>query len=131
MGVVYLKDKPEADSFSYAYVEDAEGKIVRVTIDVIKKMLGLVDPIETEITLLSDHWTISNSGAYYTQPVVIEGITKNSKVELLATPDQMIRLMNDELTLFMGNDNGTIMAYCVNGTPSEDMSFEVRVSEVM
>lgn len=131
MGVIYLKDKPEVESFSYAYVEDAEGKLVRVALENMKKVLGLLDPIETEITLLADGWTLSENGAYYMQPVNIEGTTKNSRVELLATPDQIIQLMIEELTLFIGNKNGNIVAHCVNGTPSEDMTFEIKITEVV
>ena len=131
MGVIYLKDKPEVESFSYAYVEDAEGKLVKVALENMKKVLGLLDPIETEIRLLADGWTLSENGAYYTQPVSIEGTTKNSRVELLATPDQIVQLMSEELTLFIGNASGNIMAYCVNGTPSGDMTFEIKITEVV
>lgn len=131
MGVVYLKDKPEAKSFSYAYVEDAEGKLVRVATEDMKQVLGLVDPIDTEITVLATNWTLSENGAYYEQPITLEGITANSKIELKATPEQIIRLMHDELTLFIGNDNGVVRAYCVNGTPSDDMTFEIRITEVL
>ncbi len=131
MGVIYLKDKPEAESFSYAYVEDAEGKLVRVAIENMKKVLGLVEPFDAEVTLLAANWTLSENGAYYIQPVTIEGTTENSRVELQAAPDQIIRLMNDELTLFMGNEKGVITAYCVNGTPTFDMTFDVRITEVL
>lgn len=131
MGVIYLKDKPEVDTFSYAYVEDVEGNFRRVTLENMRKALGLLDPIETEITLLAANWVLCDTGAYYTQPVTIEGTTENSRVELLATPDQIVRLMNDELTLFIGNANGTITAYCVGGTPSDDITFEIRVTEVV
>lgn len=131
MGVIYLKDKPETESFSYAYVEDVEGKLVRVSISNMKKVLGLVEPFDAEVTLLADNWTLSENGAYYIQPVTIEGTTENSRVELQATPDQIIRLMNDELTLFIGNEKGVIIAYCVNGTPTFDMTFDVRITEVL
>lgn len=131
MAVIYLKDKPEAESFSYAYVEDAEGKLVRVAINNIKKVLGLVEPFDAEVTLLASNWTLSENGAYYMQPVTIEGTTENSRVELQATPDQIIQLMNDELTLFIGNEKGVITAYCVNGTPTFDMTFDVRITEVL
>ena len=131
MGVVYLKDKPEAESFSYAYVEDAEGKLVRVATANLKKVLGLIEPIDMEIKLLADSWTLSENGTYYIQPVTIEGITVNSRVELKATPEQIIELRNDELALFIGNENGTVAAYCMHGTPSEDMTFEVRITEVL
>lgn len=129
MGVIYLKDKPEVESFSYAYVEDAEGKLVRVALESMKKVLGLLDPIETEITLLADGWTLSENGAYYIQPVSIEGLTRKSVVDLRPTPEQTIKLINDELILFIGNDNGNAIAHCTNGVPSEDLTFEVRIEE--
>lgn len=129
MGVIYLKDKPETESFSYAYVEDSEGKLVRVATNNMKKVLGLVEPFDAEITLLAANWTLSENGAYYMQPVTIEGTTENSRVGLQATPDQIIQLMNDELTLFIGNEKGVIAAYCVNGTPAFDMTFDVRITE--
>ena len=129
MGVIYLKDKPEVESFSYAYVEDAEGALRRVAIDKMKLALGIIEPFDANITLLADNWVLSENGKYYTQFVTIDGTTAKSVVELRPTPEQAIDLMNDELTLFMGNDNGTIIAHCVNGTPSEDLTFEVRIRE--
>lgn len=129
MGVIYLNNKPETESFSYAYVETEEGAFVRVSKENMKKALGLVDPIDTEITLLADKWALSDDGMYYTQIVTIEGTTANSAIKLRPTPSQTIQLMNDELTLFMGNDNGVITAHCVNGTPSEDMTIEIRITE--
>jgi hypothetical protein len=130
MGIVYLKDKPESESFSYAYVEDADGNLVRVSKDKLKKELGIVDPFNAKITLLRDEWTIDEDSKYYFQPVILDEITLYSRVELLATPKQIVQLMNEEITLFLGNDEGTIYAYCVNGIPSADMSFDVRVTEV-
>lgn len=132
MGIFYLKDKPEADSFSYAYVETAEGSFIRVSKENMKKALGLIAPIDTEITLLASNWALCDTGAYYTQLVTLEEgitITANSKVELRPTPDQVVQLMHDELALFISNDNGVVTAYCVNGTPSENLTYEVRIKE--
>lgn len=131
MAVIYLKDKPEAESFSYAYVEDADGKLVRVAIDNMKKALGLVEPVDASITLLADNWTLTDDGTYYTQAVTVEGVTEYSRVELQATPNQITSLMNDEIALFIGNESGTITAYCINGTPSMDMTFDIRITEVV
>ena len=131
MGLIYMKDNPEAESFSYAYGEDSEGNLVRVARSNFRKALGIFDPIETEITLLANEWVLCDAGTYYTQPVTIEGTTRNSRVELLATPEQLVQIRNDELALFIGNNEGAIAAYCMNGTPSEDLTFEVRVTEVV
>lgn len=40
MGVAYMKDKPTSDSFVYAYVEDASGNLVKVSLDTLKDKLG-------------------------------------------------------------------------------------------
>lgn len=130
MGLVYMKDKPEAESFQYAYVEDADGNLVRVAVENMKATLGIVDPMDVKITLDADGWVLSADAAYYTQELTIDGATVNSKVELQPTIDQLVQLMNDEITIFIGNEDGVITAYSVNGKPSEDMTFDARITEV-
>lgn len=131
MGLVYLKDKPEAVSFSYAYVETDDGTLVKVSRENMRKALGIIPPIDASLTLSPDMWELSENGIYHTQTVSIEGITKNSKVELLPTPDQIIRLMNDELTIFVGNENGVVTVYSVNGIPKDSITFDIRITEVV
>lgn len=131
MGVKYMKDKPETDSFAYAYVEDSDGRLVRIAKEKMKEVLGIVDPVDTEISLFANGWTLSEDSTHHTQSVVMENITANSKVELMPTPQQVIQLFSDETTIFIGNADGTIIAYAVNGVPSVDMTFRVRITEVV
>lgn len=42
MGTVSIHSKPESDNFKYAFVEDAEGKLVKVSLDNIKKLLNYI-----------------------------------------------------------------------------------------
>lgn len=131
MGLVYFKDKPESDSFTYAYVETEDGMLVRVSIANMRKALGITPPVDTTLTLSPDLWVLDDSGIYYTQTLTIDDITKNSKVELLPTPEQIVQLMNDELTIFVGNENGIVTAYCINGVPKDSITFEIRITEVV
>lgn len=131
MGVVYLKDKPEAESFIYAYMEDADGNLVRISIENIKKVLRINTSNDTEITLTMAGWTLSEDGSCYTQEIKIMDSTENSRVDLQPTPAQIIQLMNDEVSIFVANDNGVILAYSINGIPSTDMTFKVIITEVM
>lgn len=51
MGIVYMKDKPETESYSYVYVEDSEGNFKRVSKENMKKLLGYVSNSELKETL--------------------------------------------------------------------------------
>lgn len=42
MGTVNIHSKPEAESFRYAFTEDADGKLVKVSFDNIKKLLNYI-----------------------------------------------------------------------------------------
>ena len=130
MGLIYLKDNPEAESFSYAYVEDATGALVRIPIEKIKALFGLAYT-DIEITLLANSWVASDDASYFTQELTIDDSTAKTKVDLQATAAQIIQLMNEEISMFVANDEGVITVYAVNGSPSTDMTFKVRVTEVL
>lgn len=42
MGTININNKPEGESFKYAYMEDAEGKLVRISLDNIKRILDYI-----------------------------------------------------------------------------------------
>lgn len=48
MEVVYMKDKPEAESFAYTYVEDSNGALVRVSLENLKKLLNFITSSEMD-----------------------------------------------------------------------------------
>lgn len=131
MGLIYAKNKPEADSFSYAYVETADGSFVRIAVDNIKKVLGINTSTETTVTLLAANWVSSSDGTYFTQALTIENSTTKSRIDLEPTPAQYIKLMQDEASVFIANDNGVITAYSMNAIPSTDMTFKAKVTEVL
>lgn len=128
MADIYLNSKPEAESFTYAYVENEEGKVVKITVDNMKMLLG-VGYIDGEITISSTGWTVSDDGTYYTQVIAVPNASTNSRVDLNPSPTQIIQLMNEEVSMFISNDNGTFTAYAINNKPSIDMTISVRISE--
>lgn len=131
MAEVYMKDKPEADSFSYAYVEDVEGKLVRISVEKMREVLGITKASFTaEITLKADGWILSEDGSYHTQGVIIDGIGINSKIDMQATPQQIIELMNEEVSLMIINDDADVVVYAIGGIPATDLTFDVLVTEV-
>lgn len=131
MAEVYMKDKPEAESFAYAYVEDSAGKLVRISLANLKEVIRLSEaPISVNLDLLEASWVASSDGTYYTQSPTIEAGTANSKVDLNPTPEQIIELMLAEITIFIANNNGVFTAYAVNGKPANDMTIEAIITEV-
>lgn len=128
MADIYLNRKPVTNAFTYAYVEDADGKLMRIALDDMKVLLG-VGYIDGTITVLTDNWTASADGTYYTQELVVPNATQNSRINLDPSPTQLIQIMKEEITMFVGNDNGKIAAYAYNGYPSTNMTIKIRITE--
>ena len=42
MGTVNIHSKPEAETFKHAFAADAEGNLVKVSLDSIKKLLDYI-----------------------------------------------------------------------------------------
>lgn len=59
MGTVNIHSKPESESFRYAFAEDAEGKLVKVSFDNIKRLLNYISA-EDESEIVS--WLESTEG---------------------------------------------------------------------
>lgn len=97
----------------------------------IKDLLASSHYKMTTITLPSADWRKSGDGTYYLQPVDIPETTENSKVDLQPTPEQLVMLMDEEITMFISNDKGTLTAYAIGAIPSEDITIKVLISEVV
>ena len=129
MADIYLNSKPVTNSFAYAYVEDRDGKLMRISLDDIKVLLGS-GYVDGEITVVAAHWVESENGEYYTQEVAVPTATANSRIDLDPSPEQIIQLMDEAVSMFIANDNGVIKAYALGSAPSTDMTFKIRISEV-
>lgn len=82
----------------------------------------------SSVTLLAGDW--NESGNTYTQTVIISGITVNSMINLQPTPEQLLELQNDEITLMIANNNGVVTAYAMNNKPTNDYTMQVLITEV-
>lgn len=87
-------------------------------------------PRQIEITLLTTDWTASADGSYYTQTITIENSTADTKVDLQPTPEQVISLFLEEVTMFVGNDEGVTTVYAIGSTPSTNMTIKALAQEV-
>ena len=97
----------------------------------IAKLERKIAPNTTQIMLSASGWTKSADGRYHTQPVTVAGATSNSKIDLSPSPEDIIQLMEDEVSLSVANNNGTILVYSYNGVPSVDMTLKVFITEVV
>lgn len=81
------------------------------------------------ITLLADSWTGVNSP--YSQTVVINGVTSNSMVDLQPTPEQLAVWQDEGWAFTTLNDSGTVHVYVAGSQPTEDITIQVKIQEVV
>lgn len=81
------------------------------------------------ITLLADSWTGVNSP--YSQTVTINGVTSNSMVDLQPTPEQLAVWQDEGWAFTTLNDSGTVYVYVAGGHPTEDITIQVKIQEVV
>ena len=82
----------------------------------------------TTINLFATDWigTVNS----YSQTVTMNGVTTNSKIDLLPTPEQLSELQDAEITLMIVNENGVITAYSINNKPTKDYEMQALITEV-
>ena len=85
----------------------------------------------TIISLTQAKWSESEDGTYYMQPVTIASATANSRVDLQPTPEQLVMLMDEEITMYVANNDGDLTAYAIGAIPSADIKIQVLISEVV
>lgn len=85
-------------------------------------------PKLTTITMFASDWEGSNSPYY--QVVSCSGVKANSKLDLQPTPEQIVELQDDEISLMATNTDGIVTIYAFNGKPQTDMVMKVLITEV-
>ncbi len=72
-------------------------------------------------------------GCRYGQTVNVNNavITKNSKVDLLITSEQMVVFYEKDLAFVTENDDGVVTVYCVGNIPEHDYKIQAIVTEVV
>lgn len=89
---------------------------------------GAIAPRLTAITLLADSWV--GNGSPYFQSVTVRGVNVNSKLDLQPTPEQLVALQDEEISLMAVNDQGSVKVYSLNGKPESDMTMQVLITDV-
>lgn len=80
------------------------------------------------VTLLSSAW--EGEGNLYSQVVTIDGVTKNSQVDLTPSVEQLAVFYNKDLAFVTENENGVITVYAIGQKPQNDYTIQVTLTEV-
>lgn len=114
---------------------DTDGAIVECVynVDLVKFISNLstggATLKSTNVTMYANKWVLTDSG--YSQIVSMNGVTANSKIDLQPTPDQLAELVESEISLTTGNDNGTVTVYAIGGKPDADCTMQALITEVV
>ena len=79
------------------------------------------------ITMPADSWKGGESPFY--QAVAVDGISVNSAVQLMPSVEQIEALHNTALTAV--NEDGDVTVYAFGDKPSEDMTVQAALMEVV
>ena len=109
----------------------AEEQIARAVADYMKE-----NPIDTgskvtngDVELLAANW-VTESEEKHSQVVTIDGVTKNSQVDLTPTEDQLIIWRQKELAFTTKNIGGVVTVYAIGQKPENDYTIQVTITEV-
>lgn len=79
-------------------------------------------------TLLSSAWKGGEN--LYSQTVTIDGVTKNTQVDLTPSVEQLAIFYNKDLTFVTENENGVVTVYAIGQKPQNDYTIQVTLTEV-
>ena len=105
---------------------DPNGEIL--TIEGIKRLLGIAPARIASVTLLASAWTGADS--LYSQVVTIDGITEYSKVDLLPSVAQLAIFHNKDVAFVTENENGVVTVFAIGDKPTQDYTMQVQITEV-
>ncbi len=96
----------------------------------IKKAMaqGGFMPTYTTVKLLASAWKGAEDP--YSQVVTIQGVTANSKVDLLPSVEQLAIFHDKDIAFVTENDGGTVTVFAIGDKPTQDYTMEVCVTEV-
>lgn len=84
--------------------------------------------IYTTVTLLASAW--EGYEAPYSQVVTVNGVTKNTKVDLTPTAAQTVELQDEDIAFVAENDNGVVTVWSINCKPEIDYEIQATLTEV-
>lgn len=120
----------------------SEGSITKVdyaetagNVPTTEEIIAIVDarinaskPKTTMVTISASDWTGLNSP--WSQVVTINGVTANSKLDLLPNATQIVSLQDSETALMLQNDGEDVIAWAIGNKPTEDYIMQVLITEV-
>ena len=95
------------------------------------RLIDLIDelsPIYTFISLPASSW--SGDASPYSQVIEIVEVNENSKVDLDASPEVLMNLKENGITLMTANDEGVVTIYAFGKKPTVDYTVQAVVTKV-
>ena len=80
------------------------------------------------ITILASAWQGDNN--LYSQVVNLNGVTKNTQVDLTPSIEQLAIFYNKDLAFVTENENGVVTVYAIGQKPQNDYTIQVTMTEV-
>lgn len=115
-----------------ALMKEAGGHLNASQVEqLIEKHLNAMEhltPRVITISLPASKW--SGSNGIYSQSVSMDGVTVNSKVDLLPSPEQLEELLTAEISMTTANTEGTVTVFAIGYAPTTDFTMQAMVTEV-
>ena len=67
----------------------------------------------------------------YSQVVTIDGITENSKIDLLPSVEQLAIFHNKDVAFVTENEDGVVTVFAIGDKPLLDYTMQVQITEVL
>ena len=142
-------DTPQmgVDYFTEADIQEFIGKVVskianlgiyalKEEVSEISELKKIVDTLYAKslvktatIDLLASAWT-EDSNNQYSQVVVVDGVTKYSKIDLQPTAEQLVIFYEKDLSFVAENEDGVVTVYCIGKPPLNNYVIQATVTEV-
>ena len=129
---LYVNERPKPDDYVYTETEVFTYKNLEERIAYLEKYgtSGGGSPARIAYaTLLSSAWEGDEN--LYSQVVTIEGVTKNTQVDLTPSVEQLVIFYNKDLTFTTENRSGVIIVYALGQKPQNDYTIQVTLTEVL
>lgn len=81
------------------------------------------------VTLVADSWVGNTSP--FSQIVHIDGVTKNSQVDLTPSVEQLSVFYEKDITFVTENEDGVVTIYVIGQKPINDYTIQVTITEVV
>lgn len=83
----------------------------------------------SSVELLASAW--EGDASPYSQVVIIDGTTENSKVDLNPSVEQLDIFHKKDIAFVTENEGGIITVFCVGQKPTNDYTMQVTITEVV